>query len=138
MSIKVKLDPEATFPTKAHPFDAGFDLYSREEKVIKARGSAIFDTGVHMVIPKGCVGMLKSKSGLNVKHNLVSEGVVYADYTGSIIVKIYNNGSLDYLVHKGDKITQIVVMPICVDEIEETDKLPWTQRNNSGFGSTGR
>ena len=68
--MKVTLDPGATMPTRAHKTDAGLDIYSRENKVVPARGSAIFDTGVHMDIPAGFAGMLKSKSGLNVKHSL--------------------------------------------------------------------
>lgn len=66
--------------------------------MIPANGSAVIDTGVHIDIPKGYVGFLKSKSGLNVKHDLTSEGVIDAGYTGSICVKLYNHGKTDYKV----------------------------------------
>ena len=66
--MNIILDENAIMPNKAHEADAGFDLYSREEKTIPARGSAIFDTCVHIQLPKCTVGFLKSKSGLNVKH----------------------------------------------------------------------
>lgn len=136
--IRIKLDKGATMPHRAHPLtDAGLDLFSREEKVIPARGSAIFDTGVHVALEEGLAGFLKSKSGLNVKHGITSEGVIDVGYTGSIVAKLYNHSDTDYLVHKGDKITQLVIVQICdwqpylVDELDDTD------RGADGFGSTG-
>lgn len=104
--IKVKLDGGAIMPTRAHRTDAGLDVYAREGATVPAGGSAIFDTGVHIEIPEGYAGFLKSKSGLNVKHNITSDGVVDCGYTGSIMAKLYNHGKEDYYVHAGDKITQ--------------------------------
>lgn len=82
--------------------------------------------------------MIKSKSGLNVKENVTSEGVIDAGYTGSIVVKLYNNG--DGLVHiqKGQKISQLVIMPIITPELELVDELENTERGDNGFGSTGK
>lgn len=74
--MKIVLDKGAIMPTRAHETDAGLDIYARERKLIRANSSAIFDTGVHVELPSGTVGMLKSKSGLNVKHGLTSEGVI--------------------------------------------------------------
>ena len=125
-------------PYKAHPEDAGFDLMAREGRIVPAQGSAIFDTGVHIEIPSGYVGFLKSKSGLNVKHGITSEGVIDAGYTGSICVKLYNNSRIAYLVDKGDKISQLIILPIYNSELEVVDGLDETARGNNGFGSTGR
>ena len=86
--MKVILDKGAIMPTRAYETDAGVDLYTRCDEIVPARGSAIFDTGVHVNIPRGYVGFLKSKSGLNVKHHLTSDGVIDAGYTGSIVVKL--------------------------------------------------
>lgn len=138
MKIKMKLDREAIMPTRAHETDAGLDLYATEEKTIPAHGSAVFDTGIHVELPSGTVGMLKSKSGLNVKHDLTGEGVIDAGYTGSIHVKMYNHGERPYTVGRGDKIIQLVVMPIIIPEWELVDDLDRTERGNNGFGSTGR
>ena len=138
MQLKVVLDNGAQLPTKAHDVDAGYDIYSPEIRYIKAGHSEVIDTGVHIQIPKGYVGMLKSKSGLNVKHGLVSEGVIDAGYNGSIAVKLYNHSFSDYYIQKGDKITQLVIMPIADTELILTDKLDDTERGNNGFGSTGR
>lgn len=136
--MKIMLDDGVLMPTKAHETDAGYDIYAREGKVVPARGSAIFDTGVHIELPYGSVGMLKSKSGLNVKHGITSEGVLDVGYTGSICVKLYNHSDVDYEVRQGDKISQLVVMPILMTELELVDRLDETGRGNNGFGSSGR
>lgn len=135
--MKVKLDKNARMPTSAHKLDAGFDLYARETQTVPARGSAVFDTGVHVQIPAGVVGMVKSKSGLMMK-GLKSEGVVDAGYTGSVCVKLFNNSKNDYTVNEGDKISQIVFMPIWKPTLEEVDELEETERGDNGFGSSGK
>ena len=152
MKVSVVLDEGAKMPTKAHNSDAGFDLYSREDKIIppyiliagtygsseEIYPSQTFDTGVHIEIPEGYVGFLKSKSGLNVKHHITSDGVIDAGYTGSIVVKLYNHGKDYYQVKKGDKIAQLVILPIPEIELVQVDKLEETERGDNGFGSSGR
>ena len=136
--MRIKLDEGAFTPTRAHPTDAGLDLYSREEQVVPARGSAIFDTGLHIELPCATVGMLKSKSGLNVKHGIISEGVIDEGYTGSIVAKLYNLSDDDYWVYPGDKITQLVIMNYIAPKLEIVDELDETDRGDNGFGSSGR
>ena len=136
--MRVVLDNGAIMPTRAHATDAGYDLYAREQQIVPAQESACSDIGVHIEIPAGYVGFLKSKSGLNVKHGITSEGVIDAGYTGSIVVKLYNNSGFDYTVHKGDKISQIVLLPIFTPELEQVDKLEETERGAGGFGSSGK
>jgi dUTP pyrophosphatase len=143
MNIKVKLDEGAKMPTKAHDADAGFDIYARRGFCVFGTrnnmvGSGTHDTGVHIEIPKGYVGMLKSKSGLNVKFGLTSEGVIDSGFTGSIVCTLYNHKSEDYWFKEGDKITQLVIMPIADAKLIETDSLDATERGDGGFGSTGR
>jgi len=84
------------------------------------------------------VGFIKSKSGLNVNHDIVSEGVIDVGYTGSIRVKLYNHGGYDYKVNKGDKISQLVILPILTPDLELVDELESTERGEGGFGSTGK
>lgn len=136
--MKIKLDAGAKMPVRAHESDAGFDLFAMEAKVVPARGSETFDTGVHVELPIGTVGMVKSKSGLNVKHGLTSEGVIDAGYTGSIRVKLYNHSDKAYPVYAGDKISQLVILPILTPDLELVDELEATDRGAGGFGSTGR
>lgn len=138
MKIKVKLDPGAKLPTRAHSTDAGLDLYSMEDAVIKPGESRTFDTGVHMEIPVGFVGMLKSKSGLNVKNGITNEGVIDVGYTGSIAVKLYNHGKFPVYIQKEQKISQLVILPIITPEPILVDKLDDTDRGCGGFGSTGK
>ena len=128
MRLKVKLDCDAKMPTRAHETDAGLDIYSRGGQFVRAYHSAIFDTGVHIEIPEGYVGFLKSKSGLNVKHDITNEGVIDAGYTGSIVVKLYNNSNRDYWVEKGDKISQLVILPIITPELKQVENLEETER----------
>ena len=136
--IRVKLDDGAIMPTRAHKEDAGLDLYARDTQIVSAKESAKFDTGVHIELPVGTVGFLKSKSGLNVKHGITSEGVIDAGYTGSITVKLYNNSGFDYTVNAGDKISQLVILPIYTPVPVLVDELEETERGDGGFGSTGR
>lgn len=137
MKMKVMLDPGAKMPTRAHEWDAGYDLYAPGDEVIYHCDNVVIDTGVHVAIPEGYVGMIKSKSGLNVKYNLTSEGVIDAGYTGSIRVKLYNHGHTAVSIRKGQKISQLVVMPIVTPELELVTNLEATDRGDGGFGSTG-
>lgn len=135
--MKIKLDPGAYMPERAHVLDAGLDLRTPVDVVIPAGGSAVVDTGVHVAIPMGYVGMLKSKSGLNIKNGITSEGVIDAGYTGAIVAKLYNNGDDDKELKAGQKVTQLVVIPIATPELELVTDLPETERGGNGFGSTG-
>lgn len=136
--MRVMLDKGAYVPTRAYDWDGGLDLYSPIFQVVPARGSAVFDTGVHVAVPIGCVGLLKSKSGLNINHNLSGEGVIDAGYTGSIRVKLYNQGDTDYEVKKGEKLIQLLIVPVRLETVELVDRLDDTERGENGFGSTGK
>lgn len=139
MIMRIKLDDGACLPTRAHTTDAGLDLYAKETQVIPAKDSAKFDTGVHIELPPNTAGFLKSKSGLNVKHGLTSEGVIDVGYTGSIVVKMYNHSGYDYTVNKGDKISQLVIVPVIIpDVLDIVDEFEETERGNNGFGSSGK
>lgn len=138
MKVRIMIDAGAKMPTRAHLTDAGLDIYARDTQIVPAKESAVFDTGVHIEIPTNYVGMLKSKSGLNVKYGITSEGVIDAGYTGSIVVKLYNNSGFDYTVNAGDKISQLVILPIKTPELVLVDSLDETDRGSNGFGSSGR
>lgn len=75
---------------------------------------------------------------LNVKYGITSEGVIDVGYTGSIKAKLYNHSDVDYKVKEGDKITQLVILPIIIPELEEVESLVTTDRGSNGFGSSGR
>ena len=136
--MNVILDDGAYMPEFAHKTDAGADLRSPIETVVPARNSVVIDTGVHVEIPEGYTIFLKSKSGLNVKHNLIGEGVVDSGFSGSIRVKLYNLGDTDYQILRGDKIIQMVILPCTYCEFTQVEKFAETERGDGGFGSTGR
>ena len=127
------IDSGAFEPARAHFEDAGIDLRSRENKVIKAKSSVVFNTGVHVTLPKNSCGLLVSKSGMNIKHDITSTGLIDEGYTGEIVVKLYNHGENDYEVKVGDKITQLLILPILKPDV----KIEITEaRGIKGFGST--
>ena len=137
--MKVKVDMGAFYPVRAHDTDAGLDLRARWGVRIPAHGSAVIGTGTHIQLPEGCCGLLVSKSGLNVNHGITSTGLVDEGYTGEIMVKLYNHSEENYQVEPGDKITQLVVIPVRYEPVEIVDELDdAADRGSSGFGSTGR
>lgn len=136
--MKIKLDSWAYMPTKGHETDAGLDLRTPCEVTVPARGSVTIDTGVHVELPPNTTGFLKSKSGLNVKYGLLTEGVIDVGYTGSIRVKVYNHSDEEYVFYEGEKVTQLVILPILLPELEVVEDLNDTERGDGGFGSTGR
>lgn len=136
-AMKVVLDDGAYMPVRAHDSDAGLDLMSRTTLRIWPGGSGVFDTGVHVEIPKGCCGPIQSKSGLNFNHDIFAVGLVDEGYTGSIMVKLYNLGKESHLFNPGDKIAQLVVVEDVRPKPELAVVLDKTERGDAGFGSTG-
>lgn len=148
--IRVSLKEGAIAPTRAHDEDAGLDLYATCDAVVPAGGSLIMNTGVCVELPEievmdegvpivlRTAGFLKSKSGLNVKRNIVSEGVIDCGYTGSIVVKLYNHGKEDHWVKRGDKISQLCIVPVLTPRVKIVDAIKGGDRGDDGFGSTGR
>ena len=139
LKLKVKLDDFAIQPSRAYPTDAGLDLMSPIDIRVNACSNVTIDTGVHVEIPQGWAGILKSKSGLNIKHNLINSGVIDCGYTGSIKVQMHNlDVYRDYQIHRGDKITQLLLVPVWTPEIDFVDEIDGGERGDNGFGSTGK
>ena len=137
--MEIKLDHGAYPPERAHSTDAGLDIKSRYGGYVPAKESAIFRTGVHVKLPPGTAGILISKSGLYTKHDIISTGLIDHNYQGEIVVKLTNLGGYDYLVGRGEKITQLVVVPVLFEDVEIVDDLgEETERGTKGFGSTGK
>lgn len=136
--MKVMLDDGAKMPTRAHEWDAGLDLYAMEDGYIRCNQSRTFDTGTHIEIPEGFVGLVKSKSGLMCNHGILTDGTIDAHYTGPIKVCLFNHGTSKYEVKAGDKVAQLVIVPCLLPKLELVDSLEETDRGDNGFGSTGR
>lgn len=144
MALMVQLDDGAFKPTRGHFGDAGYDLYTPIDATVPARQSVVIDTGVHVKIPEGCAGKIISKSGLNVKHGLIADGLIDRGYTGSIKVKLYNLNDEDYTFKRGEKITQLTIIKVWLPE-DEKDSVVVDSigesidgRGDNGFGSTGK
>lgn len=137
--MNIYVEKGAYAPNRAHKTDAGLDIRSRETRLVKAHSSALFHTGLHVQLPHGTAGLLVSKSGLNVNHGITSTGLIDEGYTGEILVKLYNNSDENYLVHAGDKISQLVVIPVLYEDINFKNFLAEnTERGDKGFGSSGK
>lgn len=136
--LRVRLDEGAYLPQRAHDTDGGLDIRTPVDAYVRAGGSTVIDTGVHIQLPPCTVCMIKSKSGLNIKDGIVSEGVIDEGYTGSITVKLYNHGTEAKQFSRGDKITQLVVLPVLYVKVEQAEEIQGGPRGDNGYGSTGR
>lgn len=137
MKIKVMVDPGCHIPTRAHPADAGLDLYAAKGGIIWPKCRKIFGTGTHAKIEKGFVGLLTSKSGMMAK-GITSRGTIDSGYTGEIRAVLFNHSWKFVRIKPGQKITQLVIMPIITPVPHIVDKLEDTERGEGGFGSTGK
>jgi dUTP pyrophosphatase len=125
-------------PTRGSPDSAGYDLSSSEATIIKAGGKGIVKTDLSIACPPGTYARIAPRSGLAVKKFIdVGAGVVDADYRGPVGVVLFNFGSEDFVVEKGDRVAQLILEKISMVEAVEVDELTDTQRGSGGFGSTG-
>lgn len=139
--MKVKVLDGGKLPTRAHFDDAGMDFYSPEDFTIPAHGSYLIDLKVCVQIPIGYTGFMKSKSGLMTQKGVVcAGGVIDSAFRGSIKVRMENHSDSDYHFAKGDKVTQMVLLPCLLADIEEAKELDPSEsgRDESGWGSTGK
>ena len=129
---------EITQLTKTHWLDAGYDIYSNETVIIKPKGSAIIGTNLYVEIPDGYAGLLWSRSGLSCNYEIeTGAGCIDSSYRGEVKVHLYNHSDLPYTVNKGDKITQMLIVPVKLGTWQKVDELSETERGEKGFGSTG-
>jgi len=136
--MRIKLDECAYMPERGHPMDAGLDLKAPYSFTIYPGQRMDIDTGVHVEIPDGCVGLVTSKSGLMRDKGIISEGTIDSSYRGSIHAILINTSKQIVDFEVGDKITQLVILNCFIPDIEIVDKLSNTDRGDCGFGSTGK
>ena len=131
----------ATVPSYAHPGDAGADLRSTDELVLEPGQRATLGTGVAIALPDGYVAFVVPRSGLAAKHGITvvnSPGTVDAGYRGEIRVTLLNTDSTEaYPVAVGDRIAQLIVLPVSRARFVPVETLPGSHRGSGGFGSTG-
>lgn len=134
--MKVSIDSGCYVPERAHEDDAGLDLRSPVDAWVFSGEAVIIDTGVHVAVPAGHVGLITSKSGLMAK-GITCRGTIDCGYSGSIKAVLFNHGKEAFRVQRGNKICQLVLMPIIAPEMELVSHLDDTERGENGFGSTG-
>lgn len=131
----------ANVPFYANPGDAGADLVATEAVRLEPGQRALIGTGVRIALPEGCAAFVVPRSGLAARHGITvvnSPGTVDAGYRGEIKVSLLNTDSKDaYDVAVGDRIAQLIVMPVVQARFEPVAELPDSVRGEGGFGSTG-
>lgn len=128
----------AKIPTKGSEYSAGYDLYSCEDGIIGAKQRKIINTGIKIEIPTGLYGRIAPRSGLALKYGIdVFAGVIDSDYRGEIKCILYNSGDDDYIYHIGDRIAQIIFEKYYDFNLNITNSLEHSERQDNGFGSTG-
>jgi len=138
MKIKIrKLSKDAKIPSYANKTDAGMDIYSNEDLIIKPGYRTLVKTGISIEFPRNYTALVWDKSGIAKKGIKVMAGVFDSEYRGEYKIVLLNVGSKDYVIKKGEKIAQILIQPVVHVKIEEVETLGKTKRGSGGFGSTG-
>lgn len=140
MEIRVKrLRPDAIPPIRAHEGDAGLDLFAPEGFAIAPGERKVVGTGMAMAVPDGHAGLILDRSGLAAKHGITTlGGVVDAGYRGEWKVVMLNTSDTPYETAPGERIAQVLVVPLALPAVCEVSELDATMRGEAGFGSTGR
>jgi len=146
VDVLIERLPEARdlpLPAYATAGSAGMDLYAAVESEItlKPGERKLIPTGIRIAIPEGYEAQIRPRSGLAVKHGISivnSPGTIDSDYRGPVQVVIINLGSEDFVIKRGDRISQMVICPVARARLVESDNLPETARGDGGFGHTGR
>ena len=132
-----RLHADAVLPTRAHPEDAGLDLYGLEDVHLEPGEGKAVRTGIACALPRGCVGMIADRSSLGKRGLKTLGGIIDAGYRGEIQVLIRNLSTEACLLRAGDRIAQMLILPIATPQVQEVSELDDTTRGTGGFGSTG-
>lgn len=135
-----KISEKAIIPFQAHEGDAGMDLFSVEEVVLKPMERKLIHTGIRIQLPKNTEAQIRPRSGLALKNGITvlnTPGTIDEGYRGEIGIILINLGSEEFKVEEGMKVAQMVIKPTLSLEVEEAVELTETTRGKGGFGSTG-
>lgn len=143
LSVK-RLRPGALLPRRATPGSAGYDLFAclEEPLAIPAGETRLVPTGIAIDVGDPQLGaFIFARSGIAVKHGVAPAncvGVVDSDYRGELTVGLHNHSQDEYVIQPGERVAQMILMPVALPELAECDELSQTQRGAGGFGSTGK
>lgn len=136
-----KLSTTAITPTYAHENDAGMDLYADQDFMIHIGQNSHIPTGIAIEIPLGYFGLIRPRSGMARDYSIISGGsdVIDSDYRGEVMVNLINYATRQrYEIHRGDRIAQLLILPVYHAILEEINELSTTSRGPRGHGSTGK
>ncbi len=134
----LRLSPDATLPTRAHADDAGLDLYNLEDVLLEPGQGKAAKTGIAMALPPQHVGIVADRSSLAKKGLKIAGGIVDAGYRGEIHVILWNISSETIQLKRGERIAQLMIVPIQTPAVKEVKSLNETARGAKGFGSSGK
>ena len=135
------LDKDAHQPRFAYEGDAGMDLALKHDLTVPVGAHRVGDTGVHVAVPRGHVGMVFVRSSTGIKNHLVlsnGTGIIDSGYRGPVKLSLHNTGDTTQHIAAGDYIAQLVVVPIAPNDVAEVPTLGTTQRGTNGIGSSGK
>lgn len=134
----LRVSSEAVLPTRAHPDDAGLDLYGLEDVFLPPSQGRVAKTGIALALPPGHVGLVADRSSLAKRGIKTAGGIIDAGYRGEIHIVLWNISSEPIQLKRGERIAQLLIIPIATPAVVEVSSLDETQRGNKGFGSTGK
>ncbi len=139
MKVKVKkIGNDSILPHRAYDNDAGADLFSIERVEIHPHDSAKIKTGISIALPKKTAGLIWGKSSVETRGLIVTAGLIDEGYRGEVIICMQNLTDKIQIIEKGDKVAQLLVIPVYYPSFKETKELPSSKRGIFGFGSTGK
>ena len=133
-----RLAPDAVLPTRAHPDDAGLDLYSVEDVALEPGQGTLVKTGIAAAVPQGHAGLICDRSSLAKRGLKTAGGVIDAGYRGELGILLWNISGQIQKLKKGERLAQLLIVPVAVPAVREAESLDETTRGANGFGSTGK
>jgi dUTP pyrophosphatase len=133
-----RVSPEAILPKRAHPNDAGLDLFNLEDVLLLPNEGRLAKTGIAIALPVGYVALVADRSSLAKKGVKTAGGVIDAGYRGEIHIVLWNLSKEPIQLKKNERVAQLLILPIATPAAEEVQILDETDRGSSGFGSTGK
>jgi len=134
----LKVSAEATLPTRAHPNDAGLDLYSIEDIILEVGQGKMAKTGIAVALPEGFMGMVADRSSLAKRGIKTAGGIIDEGYRGEIHIVLWNISGEAIHLRKGERIAQLLIVPVVTPAVQEVTTLDETARGVKGFGSSGK
>ena len=134
----LRLNEDAVLPTRAHPDDAGMDLYNLEDILLPPGEGKVAKTGIALALSPGFVGLVADRSSLAKRGVKTAGGVIDAGYRGEIHIVLWNISKNEIQLKRGERIAQILILPIATPAVREVTSLDETPRGSKGFGSTGK